>query len=98
MMDEHLDPAAFTRLTRDLYVRVGDLGFWQGAFRDPATPEFAEAREAVEARKGADLDLLYGDHEGGQPVITRFALRPLDGEGSTATAARHWNIDRDDPR
>ena len=63
-----------------------------------ATTGFAEAREAVEARKVLILDLLYGDHEGGQRVITRFALRPLDGEGWTATAARHWNIDRDDPR
>jgi hypothetical protein len=45
------------------------------------------------------VDLLYGDHEGGQRVITRFALRSrADGEGWTATAARHWNIDRDDPR
>lgn len=98
VMDEHLDPAEFTRLTRDLYVPVGDVGFWQGAFREPATPEFAEAREAVEARKVLILDLLYGDHEGGQRVITRFALRPLDGDGWTATAARHWNLDRDDPR
>jgi hypothetical protein len=98
VMNEHVDPEEFTRLTRDLYVPVGDVGFWQGAFRDPATPEFVEAREAVEARKVLILDLLYGDHEGGQRVITRFALRPLDGEGWTATAARHWNLDRDDPR
>ena len=76
MMDEHLDPEAFTRLTRDIYVPVGDVGFWQGAFRDPATPEFAEAHGAVEARKVLILDLLYGDPEGGQRVITRFALRP----------------------
>jgi len=25
-------------------------------------------------------------------------LRPLDGEGWTVTAARHWNLDRADPR
>jgi hypothetical protein len=81
VMDEHREPSAFTRLTRDLYVPVGDVGFWQGAFRDPATPEFAEAHEAVAARKVLILDLLYGDHEGGQRVITRFALRPW-----TATA------------
>jgi hypothetical protein len=98
VMNEHVDPEEFTRLTRDLYVPVGDVGFWQGAFRDPASPEFTAAREAVEARKVLILDLLYGDHEGGQRVITRFALRPLDGEGWTATAARHWNLDREDPR
>jgi hypothetical protein len=30
-------PAAkdFRRLTRDLYVPAGDIGFWQGALRDP---------------------------------------------------------------
>src|SRR2546421_4154554 len=30
----HRTPAEFRRLTRDLYVPAGDLGFWQGAFRD----------------------------------------------------------------
>jgi hypothetical protein len=86
------------RLTRDLYVPVGDVGFWQGTFRDPEAPEFAEAREGIERRLALIVDLLYGDHEGGQRVITRFALRPLDGEGWTVTAARHWNLDRADPR
>jgi hypothetical protein len=41
---------------------------------------------------------VYGDHEGGQRVISRFALRPRDDDGWIASAARHWNIDRDDPR
>jgi hypothetical protein len=88
----------FTRLTRDLYVAPGDVGFWQGAFRDRDSPAFAEARGAVERRMTLIIDLLYGDHEGGQRVISRFALRPRDDDGWTATAARHWNIDRDDPR
>src|SRR5205823_2998047 len=35
----------FHRLSRDLYVPVSDVGFWQGAFRDPDAPEFAQARE-----------------------------------------------------
>ncbi|MDX6507131.1 MAG: hypothetical protein QOG06_1775, partial [Gaiellaceae bacterium] len=38
--DGHADPAEFTRLTRDLYVPVNDVGFWQGSFRDPSSPEF----------------------------------------------------------
>jgi hypothetical protein len=96
---EHRDPADFTRLTRDLYVPVGDVGFWQGAFREPDSAEFAEAREAIAQRMVLVVDLLYGDHEGGQRVITRFALRARDdGDGWTATAARHWNLDRADPR
>ena len=96
--DAHRDPSEFVRLTRDLYVPVGDLGFWQGTFRDPEAPEFAEARDGIERRLALIVDLLYGDHEGGQRVITRFALRPLDGEGWTVTAARHWNLDGADPR
>lgn len=28
----------FRRLARDLYLPVNDLGFWQGAIRDPADP------------------------------------------------------------
>lgn len=95
---EHRDPEDFTRLTRDLYVPVGDVGFWQGSFRDPGSRELAAARQAVEARHVLVVDLLYGDHEGGQRVISRFALRPRDDDGWIASAARHWNIDRDDPR
>jgi hypothetical protein len=89
----------FTRLTRDLYVAPGDVGFWQGAFRDPAAPAFAEARSAIEAGERLVVDVLYGDFEGGQRVITRFSLlRRGDGDGWYATVARHWNVDRPDPR
>ncbi len=34
----------FRRLARDLYLPVNDLGFWQGAIRDPAAPAYAGAR------------------------------------------------------
>jgi hypothetical protein len=30
--EAHAAPEDFTRLTRDIYVPVGDVGFWQGAF------------------------------------------------------------------
>ena len=94
----HLAPEEFTRLTRDLYVPVGDVGFWQGAFRDPATPEFAAARQAVEAKSSMTVDLLYGDHEGGQRVISRFSIQPRGDDGWIATIGRHWNVDAADPR
>jgi hypothetical protein len=94
----HRDPGEFTRLTRDLYVSVGDVGFWQGALRDPATAEFAAAREAIVAREWLTIDLLYGDHEGGQRMISRYALVPRDDGPWLASAGRHWNIDRADPR
>jgi len=95
---DHEAPEDFTRLTRDLYVPAGDVGFWQGALRDPAAPEFAAARAAIEAREAVTVDLLYGDHEGGQRVISRFALIPREDGDWPAQAGRHWNIDRADPR
>ena len=95
---EHPAPEDFTRLTRDLYVPAGDVGFWQGAFRDPAAPEFEEAAAAITARERLTVDLLYGDNEGGQRVISRFAMLPRDDGGWMAAAGRHWNVDRDDPR
>src|SRR5207302_5308194 len=30
-------PDEFRRLSRDLYIPVSDVGFWQGALRDPST-------------------------------------------------------------
>ena len=96
--DAHRDPEDFTRLTRDLYVPVGDVGFWQGAFRDPGTPEFTAAREAIETRDWLTIDLLYGDHEGGQRMISRYVLTPREDGAWLAAAGRHWNLDRADPR
>ncbi len=89
----------FHRLTRDLYVPAGDMGFWQGAMRDPADPEFAALTAAIHAGERLTIDILYGDHEGGQRIITRFGLAPRgDGDGWLASAGRHWNLDREDPR
>ena len=73
-------------------------GFWQGAFRDPAAPEFAAARGAVEARERLVIDVLYGDHEGGQRVVTRFSMTARADDGWMVSAARRCNIDRADPR
>jgi hypothetical protein len=96
--EAHEKPEDFTRLTRDLYVPAGDVGFWQGVFRDPAADEFAGAREAIEARSWLTIELLYGDHEGGQRMISRYALVPGQDGGWLASAGRHWNLDRADPR
>jgi len=92
----HLDE--FTRLTVDLYVAPGDIGFWQGTFRDPTSPDFAGAKAAAERRNWCMVEILYGDYEGGQRVVTRFALIPHENGGWVATVARHWNIDRAAPR
>jgi hypothetical protein len=88
----------FHRLTRDLYLANGDIGFWQGALRDPSTPEFAAISEKIRARDRIAIDLLYGDFQGGQRVIARFSLLARHDEGWLATLARQWNVDRPDPR
>jgi hypothetical protein len=74
---DHAPLEEFRRQTRDLYVPVGDIGFWQGAFRDSRDPQYAAARKAIEAGEPWTVELLYGDHEGGQRAVTRFtALLP----------------------
>jgi hypothetical protein len=88
----------FHMLTRDLYIPPNDIGFWQGALRDPSAPEFAAARAAINARERLVVDVLYGDHEGGQRVVTRFSMTAREDEGWMVSASRHWNIDRADPR
>jgi hypothetical protein len=98
MDSDHAPVEDFHALTRDLYIAPRDVGFWQGALRDPSTAEFGDARAAIEARERIVIDVLYGDHEGGQRVITRFAMNPREVDGWIVTAARHWNIDRPDPR
>jgi hypothetical protein len=97
-LEPNFDPGQFHRLTRDLYVPPNDIGFWQGTIRDPADPEFAIARKLIEARGRITLELLYGDHEGGQRVVTLFSLMPRGDDAYLAVVSRHWNIDRENPR
>ena len=92
------DPAVFRRLTRDIYVPAGDLGFWQGAFRDPDEPQFAEVRAAVARRRLVAVDLLYANNEGGQRTISRFAITPEGDDAWVVTVARHWRLDQAAPR
>jgi hypothetical protein len=94
----HSNLAAFRNLTRDIYVPSGDLGFWQGAFRDPDSAEFAAARDAIQSRRRLMIELLYGDHDGGQRTISLFSLIPGDDGAWLVSVARHWSIDRANPR
>ena len=56
-------------------------------------------RQAVREDQRVIVDLLYGDHEGGQRTIARFALVPDDDAACRrALVLRYWNLDRDDPR
>ncbi len=94
----------FRRLQRDLYVPAGDVSFWQAAMRDRADPLYEPLLAAIREPTRISVDLLYGDHEGGQRTITRFLLTPRahadDGEPWLwmCASARHWNLDRADPR
>ena len=90
----------FHRLTRDLYIPSNDTGFWQGALRDPSDPAFREAAEVISEREPFTIDILYGDGEGGQRVVTRFSMLPATkkADGWFVAVSRHWNFDREDPR
>jgi hypothetical protein len=125
---EHAPLEEFQRQNRDLYIPSGDIGFWQGAFRNTEDAGYDDARKTIEAREAWTVELLYGDHEGGQRMISRFTALPHTspatdtatgtgtgtgtdtgtgtgtgagtgtGTGWIATASRHWNIDRPEPR
>jgi hypothetical protein len=94
----------FRSSRRDFYIPAGDISFWQAALRDPADPLYGSLKAAIEHGEGLSVDLLYGDHEGGQRTITRFFLSPRaygnDDEPWMWMCAvvRHWNLDREDPR
>ena len=52
----------------------------------------------IEEPQAFSVDLLYGDHEGGQPAISRFNLVP-EGDGSWfCTVVFHWTLEGTDPR
>jgi hypothetical protein len=97
----HLEPEAFRRQTRDLYIAPNDIGFWQAAIRDSADPDYVALRKRVEEADQFTVELLYGDHEGGQRTITRFGMVPYQTDGAVQwfpNVALHWNLDRPDPR
>ncbi|MFG2827023.1 hypothetical protein ACGFWI_06030 [Streptomyces sp. NPDC048434] len=92
------DLADFHRLTRDLYIPSRDRGFWQGTLRDPSEPAFDIAATMITERQAFMIDLLYGDGEGGQRMISRFSVRPVHEDAWLATVSKHWNLDRAEPR
>jgi hypothetical protein len=96
---ERPELSEFRRQTRDLYIPAGETGFWQGAIRDRSDPDYDALRLAVDRRERVMIDVLYGDHEGGQRMIGRFSISDWqDVEGERAEVLRYWNVDRDDPR
>jgi hypothetical protein len=100
------DTDDFQRQQLDIYIPPGDTGFWQGALRDPEEAAYREVRGALRDDQPIQVDLLYGDYEGGQRAIARFILAawpPVDGvdpipETLRATVLRYFNVDGHDPR
>jgi hypothetical protein len=97
-------PEEFRRHNRDLYVPEGDVNFWQAALRDRDDPLYEPAKAAIARGTAISIDLLYGDHEGGQRTITRFFLSPREHVTDDepwlwlCAVVRHWNLDREEPR
>jgi hypothetical protein len=91
--DHAPDRSAFFEQQRDLYVPSADGGFWQAALRDPDTDLHAAMTEAIETAGRITVDLLYRDHEGTQPTITRFVLLPDEDERWRCDVTRHWNLE-----
>jgi len=93
--EHHLPLEEISMLRRDLFVPPGALGFYQIALRDenPLREEMVAA--FGEGRFGCEI--LYGDYEGGQRVITRFAVH-LEEDGWKTLVVRHWQLDRPSPR
>jgi hypothetical protein len=97
----HAKPEDFRSQTRDLYIAAGDIGFWQAALRESDDPDYPGLQKCAQDAEPFTIELLYGDHEGGQRTITRFGMIPRRNGEETLwfpAVARHWNLDRPDPR
>ncbi len=89
--------ADFRRQQLDLYIPAGETGYWQGGLYDPEEPGYRDVIETLRSGGGVIyVDLLYGDHEGGQLMIVRFGVSewPRDGDdeiGERAYVLRYWD-------
>ena len=93
--DERAPLEEFRMLSRDLYIPPGKIGFWQVAYREEDEGR-EHVLEAVRAGRFT-VDLLYGDYEGGQRVVSRFGVF-REGDAWTLSVVRHWQVDRPNPR
>lgn len=82
---------AFSLQQRDVLISTRRPGFWQAALRDPKGLLYKQMKLAIETQGRITVDVLYGDHEGGQPTVTRFVLLPEAGAWRCDTA-HHWNL------
>jgi hypothetical protein len=93
----------FHRLTRDIYVPTNDPGFCQVAIREPGSADYRRVQSGA-AGEGFSVDVLYGDTEGSQRVVSRFFVshgppgHPEHDEEWVLLVSRHWNLDLPAPR
>jgi hypothetical protein len=105
-VDEAPSLDEFRQQQLDIFIPAGDAGFWQGAMRDPSLPGYAEVRDAIREGGAVSVDLLYGDHEGGQRTIVRFVVSPWPTDEDRppidrpvrAIVVRYWTVDGHAPR
>jgi hypothetical protein len=92
--DEPIAPVdEFQPMQRDLYVAAGDAGYWHSAIRDRSDPRLPDLRAALGRREMITVELLYLDHEGGQPTVTRFGVRPDESDGAWhPSPVRHFRL------
>ena len=88
----------FTTQNLDIYVAPGDDGLWLSALRDPAAGIFTAVSDAFKAGEPLMINLLYGDFEDGQRVITQMTLRHVGDDRWLAQATRHFDVDRPEPQ
>jgi len=84
-------PRTFSPQQRDLLISTRRAGFWQAALRDPGTRLHEEVTRAIATRGRVTVDILYGDHEGGQPSVTRFVLLS-EADSWRCDATRYWSL------
>jgi hypothetical protein len=91
--EPHADLDEFRFLQRDLYVPAGDQGFWQVGLRDPDDALRRDLLSRLHERQPITVELLYGDHEGGQRTVTRFAALPRGEDAWACAVMRHWTVE-----
>jgi hypothetical protein len=97
--DVHHPPAEdFRRQGRDIYIAPGDVGMWQGAFRDADDDALGPMAAARAERRPFSVDLLYSDQLGGQRTVSRFAVTPVGEDRWLGNVGLHWNLDLAGPR
>jgi hypothetical protein len=93
------DPADYRPQFRDLYSPPGDVSFWQAAIRTREDPYRHLVEAAIAGPNPLTIDLIYGDLEGGQRTISRFAVTRYPGVDDQwfPAVVRHWYLDREGP-